>query len=323
MTTRACMVSLAAATAALLAGPSAAQAPAEYPTRAVRIVVPFSAGGGLDTMTRSMADQMRTLSGQPFVVDNKTGASGLIAVQTVLGSPRDGYDLLAAPAGVMVVAPQVRKSPVNPMAAFQPVCQFSAAAGYLFVGPHVKAKTFNEFVELARANADKLSYGSAGVGTQVHVTAELVHKRLGIRLLHVPYRGAADLIPDLISGRLDVSYDPTLVRMAKEGKVRVLAHFGPQRSADFPDVPTIAELGQPEVPLAWFGLFAPQGTPKAVVDRLARLCEQATTDKGVVERMRALTFWPAYLGPKAFGEVLQRDHRVFGDIIRELRIQGE
>jgi tripartite-type tricarboxylate transporter receptor subunit TctC len=193
----------------------------------------------------------------------------------------------------------------------------------VFVGPHVKARTFKEFVELARANPGKLTFGSAGVGSQVHVAGELVHKRLGVQLLHVRYRGAADLMPDIMSGRLDVTYDPALVRIAKEGKVRVLAYLGRQRSPDFPDVPTFAELGQQDVPLAWFGLFAPQGTPKAVADKAAQLCEKATADKAVGDRMRALTFWPAYLGPKAFGDVTQRDHKIFGDIIRELRIQGD
>lgn len=313
-----------AAVATLLVGgaclPLAGQAQSAYPAKPVRLVWPFSAGGDVDGVLRAMAQVSQQSTGQTYVVENKTGAAGVVAMQATLASPADGYTLLAVPAGVMAVAPQVRKSPVDPLTAFTPVCRFAETAGYVFVGNHVKAKNFKELIEYAKANPGKLSYGSGGIGTQIHLLGEMFQQAMGVKLLHVPYKGASESLSDIMSGRLDIMFDPTLIPYAKSGKVRVLAYLAPKASEDFPDVPNRDQIGLPPMPMAWFGLFAPKGTPQPVIDRAALECEKSLKGKEMSERMKTFAIWPAYAGPKAFAEIYRNDYKAFGDIIRSANI---
>ncbi|SCU80238.1 conserved exported hypothetical protein [Cupriavidus necator] len=313
--------------AALLAAgvtlPGAAGAEGAYPARPVRIIWPFSAGGDVDGVLRSMAQVLQQSTGQSYVIENKTGAAGVLAMQATLSSPADGYTLLAAPVGVMAVAPQVRKSPVDPLTAFTPVCRFAETAGYVFVGNHVKAKTFKELIDHAKANPNKLSYGSGGIGTQIHLTGTMFERAYGLNLLHVPYKGAADSVADILSGRLDIMFDSTLIPYAKSGKVRALAYLAPKKPEDFPDVPNRDQIGLPPMPSAWFGLFVPNGTPQPVIDRAALECEKAVQNKDLLERMKTFAMWPSYAGPKAFGELYRKDYKTFGDIIRSANISIE
>jgi tripartite-type tricarboxylate transporter receptor subunit TctC len=320
------MALVAAASASLpLAAPSQAQTPAAggYPSKPVRLVWPFSAGGDVDGVLRAMAQVSQQSTGQSYIVENKTGGAGVIAMQATLAAPADGYTLLAAPVGVMAVAPQVRKSPVDPLSAFTPVCRFAETSGYVFVGNHIKATTIQELIAYAKANPGKLSYGSGGIGTQIHLTGEMFQQAMGIKLLHVPYKGAADSLSDMLAGRLDIMFDPTLIPYAKSGKVRVLAYLARKPSEDFPNVPDGAQIGLPPMPLAWFGLFAPKGTPQPVIERAAQECEKSLQGKEMAERMKTFSIWPAYAGPKSFAEIYRHDYKSFGDIIRSANITLE
>ncbi|AOZ02646.1 hypothetical protein BKK81_25910 [Cupriavidus sp. USMAHM13] len=302
---------------------SALQAENAYPSRPVRIVWPFSAGGDVDGVLRAMAQVLQQSTGQAYVVENKTGAAGVLAMQATLSAPADGYTLLAAPVGVMAVAPQVRKSPIDPLTAFAPVCRFAETSGYVFVGNHVKARTFKELIDYAKANPGKLSYGSGGIGTQLHLTGTMVERTYGIKLLHVPYKGASDSVADILAGRLDIMFDPTLIPYAKSGKVRPLAYLSPKAPEDFPNVPNRDQAGLPAMPGAWFGLFVPKDTPQPVIDKAAQECEKVLQSKDLLERMKTFAMWPSYAGPKAFGELYQRDYKTFGEIIRSAGISLE
>jgi len=302
---------------------SEARAEGAYPSKPVRIVWPFSAGGDVDGVLRSMAQVMQQSTGQSYVVENKTGAAGVLAMQATLSAPADGYTLLAAPPGVMAVAPQVRKSPIDPLTTFTPVCRFGETSGYVFIGNHVKAKTFKELIDYAKANPGKLSYGSGGIGTQLHLTGIMIERAYGIKLLHVPYKGAADSVSDILSGRLDIMFDPTLIPYGKTGKVRPLAYLSPKAPEDFPDVPNRDQVGLPSMPSAWFGLFVSKGTPQPIIDKAALECEKAVQSKDLQERMKTFAMWPSYAGPRAFSDQYQKDYKAFGEIIRSANIQLE
>ncbi len=294
----------------------------KYPDHPVRLVVPYSAGGGIDTIARSMAERMRVETDQSWVVDNKTGASGLIAIQSVLGSPNDGHTLLVAPVGAILIGPKVMSTPLNPIASLAPVCVFAETTGFLFVGASLPdIKTFQAFVDYAKANPGKLTYASGGIGTQVHLSSEMIQKRLGIQLRHVPYRGAADAFNDLATGRIDVMWDPSALTLVRSGKARILAYMGKQRSPDFPDVPAFGEFSDLSVPEAWFGLFATQKTPQAVLNKADALCRTASTDKDVATRMGRMNIHPAYQGRKAFAQRIEHDDAVFSAVIKDLGLK--
>ena len=315
---------LAAVVIASLAGAFSLTATAQenYPSRPIRIVVPFSAGGQLDVVVRQMAKEVQTLSGQPVIVDNKPGALGQIGMQSLLGTSKDGHDLIAMPLSFVVIAPQLGASRIDPMTAFKPVCQYGQTQLLLFVSNQFKAQTFREFVELAKAKPGALNYASTGMGSQIHLTSEMLQRQLGIKLTHVPYKGANDSLPDILSGRIEVMLDPTLLPLARQEKVRLLATLGPKPVPGFPNVPTAAQLGL-EPAIAWFGLFAPAEVPAAVVERASALCEKVANTKAVVDLMATFLIWPSYATPKVFAETIQRDHKAFGEIIRTNNIKSE
>jgi tripartite-type tricarboxylate transporter receptor subunit TctC len=269
-----------------------------------------------------MAKEVQTLSGQPVVIDNKPGALGQIGMQSLVGTSKDGHDLIAMPLSFVVIVPQLGASRIDPMTAFKPVCQYGQTQPFLFVSNHVKAHTFREFVELAKAKPGALKYASTGAGSQIHLTSEILQRNLGIKLTHVPYKGAADSVSDLLSGRIEVMFDPTLLPLARQDKVRLLATLGSKPVPGFPNVPTAAQLGL-EPAIAWFGLFALAEVPSAVVERASALCEKVANAKAVVDLMATFVVWPAYATPKVFAETIQRDYKVFGDIIRTNNIKSE
>jgi len=253
---------------ALIAAPAAAQ---DYPNRPVRIVVPSTPGGGTDTFARIVAQQLQSTLGQPFVIDNRPGGGTLIGMDAVAHAPPDGYTLYMSPSTTTTMHIVRKSMPYDVRRAFAPVTQVVVLPQVLFVNPSVPAHSVGEFIALAKRQPGKLTYGSAGVGTAMHMATELFKSMAGIDLLHVPYRGTANALTDALGGRLSSMILNTAItkQHIDTGALRALGVTGLQRTDSLPNVPTIAEAGLPTYEaLQWFGVLAPAGTPAPIVNLL-------------------------------------------------------
>jgi tripartite-type tricarboxylate transporter receptor subunit TctC len=264
---------LAAFLAAALTGPVSAQTPT-YPRQPITLVVPFPAGGPTDAMARVLAQKLGDRLGQQVVVDNKGGAGGGIAAETVAKARADGYTLFFGTTGTLAINPSLySKLRYDPVRDFAPVSLMATTMNVLVVHPQVPAKNLSELIQLARTKPGDISYGSAGNGSSNHLSGELFRAAAGIPLNHVPYKGSAPALIDLLGGRITMMFD-TVAQQAPNvaaGKVRALAVTGPKRSPMLPDVPTAQEAGLKDFDVTiWFGVLAPAGTPAAIIERLNR-----------------------------------------------------
>jgi len=243
-----------------------------YPEKAIRIVVPFSPGGGTDITTRAFAPRLSSVLGQPVVVDNRPGAGGLIGSTLVAKSPGDGYTLLVASTGPMVITPALRlKMPYEVLRDFAPITQLITQPIWLVVHPSLPVKTVSEFIALAKARPGELTYGSSGVGNGTHLAAKIFESITGVNMVHVPYKGTAPAVTDLIGGHVQVIFSSISVMLShiKQGKLRPLAVGSERRMPMLPNVPTMAESGVKGFDASsWYGFFAPAGTPGPIVARL-------------------------------------------------------
>ena len=315
---------LAAAVAlASLAGTALAQA--AFPNKPVRIMYPFAPGGGMEVVLRVMAEEVQKSMGQPVIVDNRTGAGGAIAANAAATATADGYTLFVGPVGISAITPQLRKLPYEARKDLVAVAKLSEFHSVYVVNTELPVKTLPEFIAYAKANPDKVTFATSGVGSQGHLGGEMLQKAWGIKMTHVPYKGAADIVADLIAGRVGLSSDVTMLQYAKQGKARLLATASPKRLADFPDVPTLAELAVPDPRSTgtWFGAFAPKGTPQPVIDRLAAEFEKALAHPDVIARMKPYAMVPAFAGPAAFEKQWAQDYELYGKVIRDLGIKLE
>lgn len=244
---------------------------AEYPTRPIRLIVPFAAGGASDTAARTLAQAMQPSLGQRIVVDNRPGANGAIAAQAVLGAPADGHTLLWGVASMVALPLMQRASPFQSLADFTPVSMVGRFAFCIVVHPSIPAKSLAELIVYARANPGKLSYASSTLAE--FKSAAQFMKAAGINMVRVPYKGGAQVMPDLVAGRVQVHFGTmsSALTYTGDGRLRMLAVLLPQRSVAAPEVPTLAEAGMPgaSVP-TWQALLAPPKTPREIVDRIAR-----------------------------------------------------
>ena len=253
-------------------GDAAAQG-AAYPTRPVRIVVPFVAGGTTDIFARLIADKLSQSLGQQFLVDNRGGAGGNIGTDAVAKSPPDGYTLVMGTVGTHAInASLYARMPYDPLMDFEPVAFAAGVPNLLVVNPKtVKATTVQAFIAEAKASPKRLTMASSGNGTSIHLSGELFKQMTGIEMPHVPYRGSGPAINDLVGGQVDVMFDnlPSSIEQAKAGNLRAIAVTSAARSPALPDVPTIAESGLPQFEASsWFALFAPKGTPPEITGKL-------------------------------------------------------
>ena len=263
---------LLAAAAALLAAPAAfAQGAAGYPNKPLRIVVTFTTGGAPDILARLIGDRLTADWGQPVVVDNKPGAGGNTGADFVAKSPGDGYTLVLGTVGTHSINGALyAKMPYDMVKDFAPVTLLATTPNLLVINNDVPAKTLAEFIALGKKEG-KMTFASAGSGTSIHVSGELFKTMTGIDMTHIPYKGRATAIPDLLGGRVTMMFDnmPSSLPLVKEGKLRALGVTSAQRSPAAPDIPTIAEQGLPGFDaVSWFAMFAPAGTPKPIVDKL-------------------------------------------------------
>lgn len=297
---------------------------AEYPTKPIRLVVPFAAGGASDTAARSLAQAMQKSLGQRIVVDNRPGANGAIAAQAVLGAPADGYTLLWSVAS-MAALPLMQKSPpFQSLAEFTPVSMIGEFAFCMVVHPSVPARSVGELVAYARANPDKLSYASSTLAEYMSATQFM--RAAGISMVRVPYKGGSQVMPDLVSGRVQMHIGTlsSALSYTSDGRLRMLAVLLPQRSTAAPDVPTLAEAGMRGIAVpTWQAVVAPPRTPRDIVDRLAR--EIALALQGPELRAQLAQQWLQIHGstPQALAARIEADAITWQQFTRDNDIKPE
>ncbi len=296
---------------ALFVAALAAPAHAAFPEKPVKVVIGFPAGGPLDSHMRLMSDKLAAALGQPVIIDYKSGAGGAVGADSVAKGAPDGYTLLLANTGTMVINPAVyAKLPYNTLRDFAAVARTAQQPLLLVVNPLVPVKTLPEFIAYARANPGRVNFGSAGNGGISHLVPEMLKQSTGISMTHVPYKGSAPAFIDLIAGQVQFMAEsvPQAAQYAKQGKVRALAVTSRERNAALPDTPTMAEAGVRNFEVVGFyGILAPQATPKDVVERLAGAFKQVLADPAIRQRMVEQGADPAFLGPADFQALLKAE----------------
>ena len=290
---------VAAALCATWAGAATAQ---NYPNKPIRLVVTFPPGGAPDILARLFAD--RAQLGQPFIIDNKAGAGGNIGAEFVAKAPADGYTIVMGTVGTHSINGALySKMPYDMVRDFTPVAHVASAPNLLVVTNSLPVKNVAELIAYMKANPDKLSFGSPGIGTSVHVSGELFKSLTGTQMQHVPYKGRQFAIPDLVGGSIQLMFDnmPSALPMAKEGKIRALAQTTATRSGAAPDVPTVAETVPGFEATTWFAIFAPAGTPRDVVMRLNAEVVRVFKLPDVADKLRALGLEPWLSTPEELG----------------------
>jgi tripartite-type tricarboxylate transporter receptor subunit TctC len=287
-------------------------------------MAPFPAGGLADVLARAVGDELSRSLGQPVIVENRAGAGGNIGADAVAKSAPDGYTLLMTSAGILTANQFLYASmPFDPEKDFVTVSNVADMPMMVVVGPKVEAKTLADFVALARANPGKLNFGSPGIGTTGHLGLAMFMHAANIKLTHVPYRGAAPAITDLIAGQIDgvVDNPPTVLPHIESGKLRALAVAAKQRMTLLPDLPTAAEAGVPNYEASsWFGVVAPAGTPPAIVDRLHKAIAEALAKPAVRERFAKTGARLLGNSPDEFAQQIKADRKMWGEIIKSAGI---
>lgn len=317
---------LVAATFLLAFSAVQAQEAKGYPGKMIKMVVPYPAGGATDTLGRLVANKLEGAWKQTVIVDNRVGASGNIGSDLVAKSPADGHTILVG-ITAMIQAPHLyQKMPFDPFTAFTPV-GLLAHSGDLFVVPaSTPANNLKEFLALVKANPNKYNYGSYGNATSSHIHGEMLKAQAGIDILHVPYKGAAPLVNDLLGGQLTAGFvDIASVRgHLDSGKFKVLASTGAQRFKFLPNVPTFTELGYHSFePYGWFGIFVPAGTPKEIVNKLSTEIANIVRTPEIAAKIEALGLQPGGITSEEFTRTMKADAEVWGKVIRDAKIRIE
>jgi tripartite-type tricarboxylate transporter receptor subunit TctC len=309
--------SLLAGAAALAAGGAWAQ-PADYPSRPVRIIVAFTAGGTTDILARAVGQKLTERFRQNFLIDNKPGGGGNIGTEMAARSAPDGYTLIVNSVGPMAVNPTLyKKLNINPLTDLVPIVQIADVPNVLVVHPSLPARSMDEFIAYAKTRPGQLNYGSTGVGTSSHLSGYMLSKRAGVETTHVPYRGA-DALNDLLAGRLQFMFAtiPSVIQHIQAGKLRAIAVSSSARSRSMPDVPTVAERGFPGFEAgSWFGFFAPKGTPDAVVASLNKAVNDALP--ALAEQLVREGADPVGGPPEQFGQFVQKEYEKWRVVVRE------
>jgi tripartite-type tricarboxylate transporter receptor subunit TctC len=288
--------------------PMAAQ---EYPSKAVRIVVPQAAGGGTDTFARAIAQKLSERWGQPVVVENRPGAGGVVGTEVVAKAPPDGYTLLVTYEGSQAINQSLyEKLPFDSVKDFQPIATIAVTPFFLIVSPRAQAKSLQEFVSAARANPDKLSYGSAGNGSVNHLLGEMLKAEANIRVTHVPYKGAPQATADVIGGHVDAAFAsvPSVISAVQQGTVRALAVSSGKRVAISPEIPTIAEAGFANFDVnPWWGILAPAGLGPQLTRKINADVSEILKTSDMQQLLAKQGATPLLSSPDEFRSLLERD----------------
>jgi tripartite-type tricarboxylate transporter receptor subunit TctC len=305
--------------AAVALGISVAAAQAQpYPSRPIKLIVPFPPGGPVDVMARVVVQRLATGLGQ-VIIENRPGAGGTLGSRTAAMAEPDGYTLLFGSSTTLAAAPSLyRNLGYDPAKSFVPVGMISSVPFVLAVAPHVPARTLAELVAYAKANPGKVNFG-APTGTLPHLTGEMLKMRAGIDIVHIPYKGAATAITDVLSGQMDMAFEPisVMVGHVREGKIIPLVVTGAARSSELPDVPTMIESGYPGfVSMSWTGIVAPAGTPPEVVAKLNRAVVDSFSSKEAREGLARLGAEPNFGTPESFGAMIAAEIPKWAETVR-------
>jgi tripartite-type tricarboxylate transporter receptor subunit TctC len=291
----------------------------DYPSRPITLVIPYPPGGGNDVMGRSVAEKMSKTLGQTIVVENRAGAGGSIATRQVARAAPDGYTLVLGGTGTLAVNPTLYDNVgYDPRKDFAPVGLIGTGQLILVVNPNVPVKTIPELIALAKKETGKLSYASSGIGSGIHLGAVLFEQMAGVKLTHVPYRGTAPALTDLIGGHVQMFFSslPPAVAIAKEGKVRPIAVTGAARSAVFPDLPTVAETMPGYEAVLHYGIIAPAGTPDAIIRKLSVALREAVASPDTKMRMAADGTEPLPSTPEEYAADIDKEEKKWSAIVR-------
>jgi tripartite-type tricarboxylate transporter receptor subunit TctC len=298
-----------------------------YPSRPITLAVPFSAGGGSDISARVVTEKMSKTLGQQIVVENRPGAGGTVAMRQVAKSLPDGYTLVLGNPGTLAIAPTVHSNlGYDPRQDFSPVGFIGWTPFGLFVHPSVPARTVQELIALARKEPGKLNFGSAGTGSGTHLTGELFASTAAIKLVHIPYKGVAPAINDLLGGHLTmvVTGLPPTVGHVRDGVIRALAVTGSTRSSIFPDVPTVAESGLPGYEsVQTFGILAPKGTPRPIIDKLNAALREALALNEVKMKLAIDGTEPLPGTPEDYAAAIDREETKWSKLIKQIGVKAE
>lgn len=317
---------LQAMAAALWVAASPAVFAEGYPTKPIRLIVPFPAGGATDLFARTLSQKMGEKLGTTLVVDNKPGAGGAIGSDAAAKSTPDGYTLLLATTSTHSIGPAIySKLPYDTVRDFTPIVHVGDAPSIMLVPNNSPAKTVQEWIDYAKKNPGKLNYGSSGNGTIVQLTAELFQSQAGISMLHIPYKGTALAIPDLISGKIDVLFDalPTGMPHVRDGRLRALGVTSLKRSPLAPELPPIADTLPGFESNTWFGLYGPKGMPADLVAKINAAANQSLTDPEVRDKLARLGIAPATSTPAQFASMVAEDAAKWKKIIVDRKITGD
>jgi len=300
-----------------------AQSPS-YPQRPVHVIVPFVAGGNTDNQARIASERLHTLLGQPFVVENKVGAGGAIAAEFVAKSAPDGYTLFFA-ASPQFSLPLVQKVKFDPYKDFAPISIVGTNPFVLGVHISVPGQALEEFVAYVKARPGQLNYASAGAGTTTHLTGALFLARAGLQMTHVPYKGGAQAVADLVGGQVQMYFGNAseLIQHSQSGKIRLLGVSSAKRTPQLPDVPAIAESYPGFNTGTWNGYLAPSGTPNTIIDELAQAIAKAVRERATAERLRKIGVEPLGNTPAEFAELLKRDAPMWRDAVKAAGIHAD
>ena len=312
-------LALAATFTAALIAPASAQAQA-YPNKPIRLVVPYAAGGATDIIARAAAAEISKTIGQPVTVDNRPGAGGNVGSEMVARSAPDGYTMLMSPSSLHGITPFLySKLNYDPNKDLAPVILLGSFSNVLVVNQDVKANSVAELIAVIRAQPGKLSYASSGNGTTIHMSGEMFKHMLNLDITHVPYKGSAPAITDLIGGQVHLMFDniPSAITHIRAGRLRALATTGPKRAANLPDLPTMIEAGLPNYEsVAWFGLSMPAGTPKEIIDRMNAEGQKAVRAPDFVKRMNELGYEIMGATPEQMAAAIQGEVRRWGPVVK-------
>ena len=308
-----------------LCAASAPVAAGEYPYHAIKMIVPFAAGGGTDVLARIIAQNLNSQSGQPVVVENQPGASGAIGSRAVMNAAPDGYTLLMASTGALmaVSAGAEGSGPFDVNKVLTPIVIGAAPPYLLVVSPTLPVKTTADLIRYAREKSDGLTFGSSGVGAASHLSGLLFASQTGIKMLHVPYKGTGPAVTDLIGGRIDVMFapGPVVQQFVQSGQLKALGVTDTQRSKFYPDVPTVADAVPGYESVGWFGLLAPPNTPSDIVKKINAVIVAATQTKEFRDHLATLGAEPRPQTPEEFGRYINADVAKWSKVVKDNNVQ--